>query len=66
MQNPAEKSVKFKVFFVEKTSTLTDFMAYKNISSSEKDRVFYELSTSDKGLTLLHYVEIATTNDSKV
>ena len=64
--DPVEKSVNFKVLVVEKSSTLIDFMSDKKISSTEKERVFYELSPADKGFSLLHYVEVATIDDSKV
>lgn len=66
LQNPAEKSAKFKVLVVKESSALTDFMTCKNISSNERDQIFCELSPSDTGLTLLHYVEIVTIEDSKV
>jgi hypothetical protein len=65
-QNPPEKSVKFKVFTVKKCSTLTDFMSDNEISPNEMDRIFYELLPEDEGLSLVHYVEVATIDKSKV
>ena len=69
-QNPAEKRVDFKVFAVKESSTLTDFMRDKKISPKEMDRVFYELlpviGSDDKGLSLVHYVEVVTIDDSRV
>ena len=61
-----EKRVKFKVLVVQESSTLIDFMGVQKISSTEKERVFYELSPADEGLSLLHYVEVATIDESKV
>ena len=63
-----EKRVRFKVLEVQESSTLNDFMRVKKISFTEKERIFYELSSADdsEGLSLLHYVEVATVDDSKV
>ena len=66
LQNPAEKRVKFKVFVVRTSSTLTDFMRDENISSNEMDQVFYELLADDNGHNLVHYVEVATIDGSEV
>ena len=66
LQNPEEKRVKFKVLFVEKSSTLTDFMSSKNISSFKSGQVFHEFSANNGGFSLLHYVEVIIIESSKV
>ena len=69
LQNPEERRANFKVLAVETENlTLTDFMNDKSIPSTERKQVFVELSPEEKvpPLSLLHYVEVATIDDSKV
>lgn len=66
LQNYSEKSIKFKVLVVEESSTLTEFMSGKKIYPFESEQVFYEFRPTDRGISLLHYVEVVTIEESKV